>query len=88
MTEKKDTKFKPGFKPTVHRQRGVQNKITRDIKKGIVTAAVNLGRDGLGHCSWRRLGLDDWRWCWCQCCCAIQATAVDPVSRRSTLPGR
>lgn len=47
-TEKHDTKFKPGHRPQVRRAKGSQNKITRDIKKGIIEAAVRIGSDGKG----------------------------------------
>ena len=45
---KRDTRFKPGYTPATRRRKGVQNRITRDLKHGIMTAAVNLGSDGRG----------------------------------------
>jgi hypothetical protein len=45
---KRNTRFPPGYTPTTRRRKGVQNKITRDIKNGIITAAVRMGRDGKG----------------------------------------
>jgi hypothetical protein len=46
-----DGTFQPGHPaPPAHirRQKGTPNKITRDIKNGIVEAAVKLGSDGKG----------------------------------------
>lgn len=40
--------FKPGHKPAGTRKRGVANKITRDLKEGIIDAAVAIGSDGNG----------------------------------------
>ncbi|MGM4958105.1 hypothetical protein [Bradyrhizobium sp. 604_D8_N2_3] len=44
----KAQKIGPGHPPP-SRRRGVANKLTRDLKKGIVDAAANVGRDGNGE---------------------------------------
>ena len=38
------TRFQPGRKPTVRRAKGTVNHLTRDVKKGILDAAVAHGR--------------------------------------------
>jgi hypothetical protein len=48
VAEKRDTRFKPGHVPPVRRQKGTRNKITRDLKDGIIHGAVVHGSDGRG----------------------------------------
>lgn len=43
-----DTRFKPGYVPKVRRRTGTRNKITRDLKDGIIEGAVRHGSDGKG----------------------------------------
>ena len=45
---KKDGRFQPGHVPAVHRKKGTQNKITQDLRKGIVEGAAEHGEDGKG----------------------------------------
>jgi hypothetical protein len=53
MTEeqpRRNGRFPPGYcpPPDVRRKAGTQNRITRDLKHGIIEAAVKLGEDGKG----------------------------------------
>lgn len=41
-------RFLPGHDGGGRRERGQHNKITRDLKEGIVTAAIQVGEDGKG----------------------------------------
>jgi hypothetical protein len=52
---RKDTKFQKGVVPKVRRKRGVLNKVTRDLRHGIIEGAVKHGEDGKGkggHLRW------------------------------------
>lgn len=44
----KDTRFKKGHNKVAGRQKGTQNKITRELKEAIITAAEMVGQDGRG----------------------------------------
>jgi hypothetical protein len=45
---KNDGRFKPGHVPKVRTKRGTQNKITQDLRRGIIEGAVEHGEDGKG----------------------------------------
>lgn len=47
-TPRKPGTFTADNRPAAHRPRGAVNKITRDLKSGIIDAAAALGRDGKG----------------------------------------
>jgi hypothetical protein len=46
--ERKPGTFQPGHKPATTRQPGVHNRLTRDLKRGIIDAAERYGSDGKG----------------------------------------
>ncbi len=48
MTDATDGRFKPGHAGSGRRRAGTPNKITKDIKTGIIDAAVKHGFDGKG----------------------------------------
>jgi hypothetical protein len=46
--ERKPGTFLPGHKPAVTRTAGIHNRLTRDLKRGIIDAAEAYGADGKG----------------------------------------